>query len=540
MNDEIWTQTPQQTVPMQNENLAGRIRSRLLLFWQSLLQRPWILETGASVIVGAVAFGLFSYNANVSLWFDETYSLGLSSLPFSVFLKDQQSNMFLYYIMLDGWLKITGALGIIPSPLVARIPSIVAMALVVVTTLWIGSRFWNLIAGIVASLLLAVNALIMQEAQQTRSYALQLLFVCLAWLMLLQALREPMIKRWWILYTIVTVFAIYSQLISVFIVTAQVITFVLFLFPPIAKRIEDFPAIVEHGWRAIAVPGGVSLGAIVLASVPVTLDAIGHHGDNSWVPIATPASLWDFFQVQVALNSLESLSLLVTIALGILLGFRMKRGLPLALVVWGVFPIMGQYFTTQPFLDLHFFFPRYLISALPALAILAAIGVESLRPYWGAVIVMGAFLLLMAQTVPNFYGYTEVQPFSEVTGWMESHYQTGDGIICRPDSNLCGIPVGYYLEHAYNGTQQMPPTFPGIYDWGTLQATPTDNATLKTYMKQHARIFVFTVGPIGGNPNTIKDNVPQALLSAGYKLVGTYRPARKGDRGDVEVQEYSR
>jgi hypothetical protein len=117
----------------------------------------------------------------------------------------------------------------------------------------------------------------------------------------------------------------------------------------------------------------------------------------------------------------------------------------------------------------------------------------------------------------------------------------GAGVICRPDSSECGIPIGYYLHHLYSGPQRMPATFPGNYIWGTFKSSPTTSQTPRAYLPGRARVFVFTVGPIGGDPTTIVDTVPAMLSSAGFKPIAQFPPpGRVGHNGDAVVTEYSR
>ena len=239
-------------------------------------------------------------------------------------------------------------------------------------------------------------------------------------------------------------------------------------------------------------------------------------------------------------NGLTALALLAAVVLDLALGIITRRGLPILLSLWGIVPITIQYLLSQSTPDLHLFYPRYLIASLPALMLLAAIGLTELRPIWGASLLILALFALMIEIPGNYYRYSEVQPFLETTNWMEARFNTGDGIICRPDNNLCGVPIGYYLGHLYTGPETMPAEFPGIYVWSTFHSTSTQGATLTSYLQSHTHIFVFTVAPIGGDPHSIKDSVPDTLAASGYRLIASYRPATKGDLGDVEVDEYGK
>jgi uncharacterized membrane protein len=362
------------------------------------------IELGACSVLGVFALWLFQYRVqDLSLWYDETFSVSLAHQPWSIFLQAHEANMVLYTVLLHFWLGFLSVLGASPSPLVTRLPSILAMAIASVVVLLIGSRLWDLATGIVAGLLFVLNGIILTQAQTARGYALQTLFVCLSWCALFLALKEPASKRWWILYGVVTTLAIYIDLLSIFELAAQVIGIAVVLVPPILKRAEDFPALSSVTWRSVALRGGVAVVSTGVACIPLALDARIHHGNNSWVPIATPAAIGSFIMSQTANHIVPAIGLVFAGILGVILGLSVRRTLPVLLISWVLVPFAGQYLLTQPYLDMHLFFPKYLIATLPAFSLLAAIGLTGLRPYWVAICVTLLLLWQMIATPISYY-----------------------------------------------------------------------------------------------------------------------------------------
>jgi len=517
----------------------GRDASRFLPRLGSMIAQP---EPIACLLVLTVSLTLFAYRAGAtSLWYDETASLARANLSWPLFWQRHETNMLLYEVLLHFWLAATGMVGIHQSALVARLPSILAMALTSIVIVLIGSRYWSTVTGLVAGLIFASDGIILGLSQQARGYAFELLFSCLAWCTVLLILRRPEQTRWWVLYAVATVLAIYTDVISVFDVAAQVAAVGLLFIPQVARRTEDLEVPQGRVLRTFLIPGAATLSGIFVACAYLAYDGISRSSNLSWVPVATPSSLWKFFYDQAEHHTVAAAALLAAVALGLVLGLRSRRGLSIVLLPWAIIPVFGPYLLTQPHLDFHFFYPRYLSAGVPALALLAAIGVTGIRLKALALVASGALLALLALTLSTYYSlYAEHQPLAEVTAWMEHRYAVGDGFICRPDNSVCGVPIGYYLEHLYPGPHYMPTYFPGLYDWALSMSRSSSDATLKSYLPRQKDVFVFTVGPIGGDPDTVVDNVPGFLTHFGEKLEATYRPAGTGDKGDVEVQEYAR
>lgn len=496
---------------------------------------PELASCGA---VGIVAFALFIYQAqNLSLWYDETFSVSLSNQPLPILAQAHEANMLLYTVLLRIWLSVSALVGIAPTPLVTRLPSIVPMILAALAIVLIGSRLWSLATGLVASLLFILNGIVITQAQTARGYALQTLLVCLSWGALFIALKEPATRRWWFLYAVLAIAAVYADVLSIFSLAAQVVGVAVLFVPVIARRAEEFPALRTAERRLIVIRGTLAVLVIGAACLPLAVDATTHHGDNSWVPVATPDALGSFISSQTANHLLPAIALVSAWLLGMVLGLSIRRGLPILLLSWVLVPLVGQYLTTQPALDLHFFFPKYLIATLPAFSLLAAIGLMSLRPYWAAAAVALILVTQLVQTPISYYPRAERQPFLETFGWLIQRYQTGDGIICRPKKS-CGVPAAYYLGQLYAG-RGLPTEFPGSWDWAQQSTSSTSLSALRGYLSGRAHVFVITVPHEAAAPSTVHDDIPTSLKTLGFSLAQSYRPGTSGFAGDVQVDEYS-
>ncbi|HEU4784274.1 MAG TPA: hypothetical protein VFS83_13115, partial [Ktedonobacterales bacterium] len=484
--------------------------------------------------VGVAALMLFAYHVqSLSLWYDETFSVSLSNQSLPVLAQAHEANMLLYTILLRIWLSVSALVGIAPTPLVTRLLSIVPMMLAAIAIVLIGSRLWSLATGVVAGLLFILNGIVITQAQTARGYALQTLLVCLSWGVLFIALKEPIARRWWILYVVLVIAAVYADVLSIFSLAAQIVGVAVLFVPVVARRAEEFPAFRTADRRSIVIRGTLAVLSIGAACLPLAVDATSHRGDNSWVPIATPDALGSFISSQTAAHLLPAIALVAAWLLGMTLGLSIRRGLPILLISWALVPLIGQYLTTQPALDFHFFFPKYLIATLPAFSLLAAIGLMSLRPYWAAAGVALILVTQLVQTPISYYPRAERQPFIETFGWLLQRYQTGDGIICRPEKS-CGVPASYYLDQLYAG-RGLPTEFPGSWEWDRQRTNSTSFTALSGYLRGREHVFVITVPHEAAAPSTVHDDIPTSLNTLGFSLTRSYRPGASGFAGDVQV-----
>src|SRR5690348_7766608 len=201
----------------------------------TLSRTPWRWAIGGILFVAALGFNFYRLGVP-SIWFDEAFTVELARQPLPLLwhiIFGPEPNMELYYLFLHYWLGFTGWLGFNPTEVIVRFPSAIFAALSTVAVFLLGRKFLGLIGGIVGAMLYLLNDLQLTYAQQTRSYSLQLLLICLAWYALLVAMTaEAQQKRWWIGYVVATALAIYVHLFSLLVILAQVVAVAgLLLFP---------------------------------------------------------------------------------------------------------------------------------------------------------------------------------------------------------------------------------------------------------------------------------------------------------------------
>src|SRR2546427_1667406 len=276
------------------------------------------------ILIGAIALACNLYQlGEQSLWFDEILSVerARQSLPVLwQIIFATQPNMALYYIFLHFWLSLTSLLGLNPVEFVVRFPSAIFAALSSVMVFLLGRRFLGLSAGLIGAGLYLLNDLELVYAQEARSYALQLLLICITWYALFAVLTdESRQKRWWACYAIVTILAIYTQLFSLLILAAQVVTFASLLLLPGPWRTK-----ARQQFRTFL----ISLVGIFVLIIPL-LYANRHGSKTGWLPIPHLMDIYLLFLTFCANSRIYLYLLLALCLLGLLVAMFAYRS-------WGV------------------------------------------------------------------------------------------------------------------------------------------------------------------------------------------------------------
>jgi mannosyltransferase len=178
----------------------------------------------------------------------------------------------LYYLLMHGWV----ALG--SSPVVLRIPSVIAMAVAAALMVIIGRRLtgsgW---AGLFAGLIMVLTPSISFYAQTARSYAMVFACVLGSTLALLQAMAAEAAgrpsRRWWLVYAGLITLGGYLNEMSLLVLAAHAVTVLLARYGQ--------PTVERWLWAA----GG---GAALVA--PLVLLSIQEHAALGWV---SPPDLTD-------------------------------------------------------------------------------------------------------------------------------------------------------------------------------------------------------------------------------------------------------
>jgi mannosyltransferase len=380
-----------------------------------------------------------------SFWLDEGLTMEVARLPWFQFLHALwfgDANMSLYLLLLRTWLRFGSSEGFI------RGLSVLFSVATVPPTFFLGARLFGRRAGLLAALLLAINAYHIRYAQEARSYAMAVFFVVVATWLLARNLQSPATAHWG-MYAVVCALATYSHFFSALLVPAHAISL-------LSLRRDEIPL------RSFLL-SLLLFGAMIS---PIAIYVVLQAGMSpiSWVPALQPDSLLilgvDFSGVYG-----RSLLILDVLALGSAAfgAARGRRSGADAIDAWGytllfswlVAPVV---MVVTVSLVKPIFVPRYLSFCLPAMLLLVAVGIVRLRP---AVLCWGLFVAISVCSILGAVRYYQVdfemtrQDWRAVTSYVLDRAQPGDSIFFYRSGGEA--PFTYY-SHKLNSTVLRPNT----------------------------------------------------------------------------------
>ena len=92
---------------------------------------------------------------------------------------------------------------------------------------------------------------------------------------------------------------------------------------------------------------------------------------------------------------------------------------------------------------------RYLVVSLPFIAVLAGVGLASIRPVVWCVAAVGMLSFLLVLALPWAYRDNHQQDWRAASEWIASSAQPGDAFVATPWGRR---ELGYYMERVENGT----------------------------------------------------------------------------------------
>jgi mannosyltransferase len=342
-----------------------------------------------------------------------------------------------YYLVLHFWIAAFGS-----SVLVMRGLSVLAMAGAAAFTALAARDLAGRRAGVAAGLVLAVVPSVSRFAQEVRFYALGMLVAALATWLLVRALARPSWARW-AGYGVTVAALGYLNTVGLALLAGHAAWVILDWRRTRDARVFRFaPATV----------------AAVALCVPVMLlgsrEAAGQLG---WVPAPSldPAVLGQF-----AANLFYSVPVAVALLLLAALAWRPgQRDVISSVTAAAAVPLVAVWVVSLG--KVSYFFPRYVLFTLIALAILAGIAVVRLGRVWGvatlvAVAALGVYdqAMIREPSAHDWVSYPAgvtvgIDEFAETARVIGGHARPGDGIV-YPYEGVWGweevdLGVDYYL-----------------------------------------------------------------------------------------------
>jgi mannosyltransferase len=311
----------------------------------------WRPRLGLPILCGLAAFVVFLIGvSNPSFWIDEGHTWGYAHQSLGAILTTTLSSTnaveAAYYVFLHLWMSVAG-----DSELAQRLPSVFAMAIAVWAVTKTALETAGGRAAVAAGFVMIALPGVTRYAEEARPYAFVVAAVAISTLLLSRAITRSD-GRWWAGYGVAVIAIGYFHLVSLLVVAGQLV----------AVLIID-----ATKWRRF-VMSVMLAGAAIL---PVVVLGAGQHGQISWIPPETLATLWTGPSELTGSIALTAGLVLLVLALG---GDRklMALGVPTALATPVLLWVAGNFGSI--------YLGRYIMGATPGIALAAAGALTMLRP----------------------------------------------------------------------------------------------------------------------------------------------------------------
>jgi len=405
-------------------------RTFLELNMRRLLQST--IQTGSSVVVlGGVLLACvllrLLYLGQKSFWLDEMWSVGFARLPWrslmSVIAHQEGPNMSLYYTLLHFWI------GLGDGEAWVRLLSVLLGVATIPVFYVLGKRLCGSRTGLIASLLLAINGMHIWASQEARAYSLVAFLSTLSSLFFVSCVTRPM-RANWLGYVATTALAIYGHMFAA-------------LVP-----ISHWGSLMFLRRKGVPWKGLLNSTAMigVLAS-PMGLFALGRARRDfpiGWVPKPTWHSIYEIFHcfVGACVGGTSGKSVVgayfIICAVSLFAGVKLWRASRNSfetwrvgfLFTWFLLPI-GLAFAVS--IVTPIVVPQYLIICLPPFLLVAANGIQSIKPRFLAGAALAATMALSALVLRPYYQLRpRNQTWKTATDYLVLHTRPGDAALFFP------------------------------------------------------------------------------------------------------------
>lgn len=389
-----------------------------------------VAEVLTALVLGSVLLG------HKSFWLDEAFTWSTVDRPFPDLvhvLVTHEGFQSLHTLLLWPVNRLSS------TPEALRFPSVLAFAASIPAVWLAGRRLFDDRAGLGAGLLLAVNGLALQFAQEARSYALAMMLTALAAAFLAGEVGTPTLRgrQLWIA---ASALAVYAHGYAILAVGSQVLSLAVLPAGPRRRRLLSGAAVV-----------GVLVVPAVLASILQSASA----DDMSWIDPPTVETV----RSMVWLVAGRTVTAVPVYAFGIvatlLAGLSVLRGLGRSEETWRfAMPFAWLVLPIAVPLAASFVSPvwhyRYAVPSLGALVLIGGYGLTRARRQIVLASVLVVASLLAVRGVVNWYGYERQagsdswDDFDDIVAYMDEHVEVGDGIVVVTD--WARFPFEFYAR----------------------------------------------------------------------------------------------
>ncbi|HEY3373958.1 MAG TPA: glycosyltransferase family 39 protein [Candidatus Aquicultor sp.] len=429
-----------------------------LLSWQSHIALL------ATLLMGTIA--RIYHLSTASLWFDEAFSVRVSSMSFTNMLQEiirTDFNPPLHFIILHYWMKLFGN-----SEASIRCLSAIFGIAAVYMMYRLGKYLFNKEIGIMSALLLALSRPNIYFSQEARGYSLMLFLTLMSFYFLFRLIDKRTTSSS-VLYLLSSALLLYTHMFGVLIVVTQTVYLV---FKAVLYDLKHDRRFIQ--WLVRAWP--IYQMILLVAYAPWVMVYI--HKLTEARSMAQQPLGWTLEQPSLAMLSTISTKLagsswlliaiiacivLAALSMGlgrlspshrysILTGRFISNGLDsawvdnerlLLLLMWFLAPILLAAVVSITFVPIIHY--KYLLGITPALYLLTAVGTQSVKPVAAKTAIV---VIIVALSLVNIWGYytTPTKPdWRSVVASIERRAAAGELVVVSPAPNIEN-GFSYYLK----------------------------------------------------------------------------------------------
>lgn len=401
---------------------------------------------------------------------DELATWGMVSIDWSHFasvLRNVDATLAPYYLLMRGWVALVGN-----TDLLLRLPSVIFAAAAAGLVAGVGIKLGGRRVGLAGGLIFALIPGMSRYAQDARPYALTMFAAALATFALVRLLERPR-------------FALYLAyaLAMILVGLANVVALMLLLAHGVAVWQIRRSGRAFLAWLAAAVIG-------LLPALPLLYLGLRQSTTQiNWIPPLTWSRLGDtpvqLFGAAVVAGAVMALALT---AMSLRSSMRI-------ITLWAVVPAAGlaaAQFVTPLWV------PRYLLFALPAWALLAAMSLRRLTVLRGLIAVLGIGALAWPTqlTIRGVGGHDFAS--RDISSVIKANDAPGDAILFGPfdngDQRISRDAVDRYLPPAQRPADKLMVQPPRTK--GSLGAQECTDAQIPACFGKPDRVWVVRTGKL--------------------------------------------
>jgi mannosyltransferase len=445
-----------------------------------------------------------------SLWVDEAVSVFVAWKDWPdlwSYVAEQEPNFGLYYLLLHEWIMLGD------SEWAVRALSVVAVVATVPVLLLLGEQLFDRPVAFLASVLFGINAFVVAYAQEARPYALALFLTTLSSYLFTRAIYEPSAARWG-LYVVIGTLAIYSHLFAAFVLVGHICS--LFFL-----RRRDRPT-------RIAI---VAYAAVAALSLPL-LASIYKSGAGriAWIDPPTIEDVMFAFSDLVGNGGrLLLLMYFVVCCLGLRPVARTWRAVGASFESWRYALVLAWLFipvllslgvsAVQPI-----FISKYLIVSLPAVVLIASVGLASVRRRWIQIGLLTLVLVFAARGLIRWYGADHKEQWRAAAAMVLANTREKDAIVFHVPFVV--EPFGYYVLRTSGGTDRAPQAISPAVLWNEDLSPVAQQGSLEQLLRpdeRPPRLWVI-LSHDQGDARAVRERRSMLdALSAAYRTVSESR-----------------